>query len=119
MTLFDPRINVRQDDRTTDGPLASPREETDLRFFIKFPYPPPSPPRNETWKYLSRVTRVNRADTFVRINSSCLRERGRRGSAETGREGGRKGMVWSERVEVLKRNELLGYLMYIRDFGFR
>lgn len=44
MTLFDPRINVRQDDRTTDGPLASPREETDLRFFIKFPYPPLPPP---------------------------------------------------------------------------
>lgn len=87
--------------------------------FYQIPIPPPSPPRNETWKYLSRVTRVNRADTFVRINSSCLRERGRRGSAETGREGGRKGMVWSERVEVLKRNELLGYLMYIRDFGFR
>lgn len=87
--------------------------------FLSNSHTPPSPPRNETWKYLSRVTRVNRADTFVRINSSCLRERGRRGSAETGREGGRKGMVWSERVEVLKRNELLGYLMYIRDFGFR
>lgn len=87
MTLFDPRINVRQDDRTTDGPRFSQRGNG-FTLFYQIPIPP-SPPRNETWKYLSRVTRVNRADTFVRINSSCLRERGEDAVAQ--RQGGREG----------------------------
>lgn len=42
-------------------------------------------------------------ETFVRINSSCLQER-----VET-----------DEAVESFEHNELLEYLMYIRDFGFR
>lgn len=42
-------------------------------------------------------------ETFVRINSSCLQER-----VET-----------DEAVESSEHNELLEYLMYIRDFGFR
>lgn len=66
--------------------LFPERKRITRKRFLSNSHTSPSLRETRTGKYLSRVTRVNRADTFVRINSSCLRERGRRGNAESGRE---------------------------------